>query len=94
MRRLFGWLFTLALLVTAAYVAWPLIQNAQRYAALMAQPAPTTGSLPLPLPGVRFADTWGAARSEGRRHEGVDIFAPRGTPILSTTRGHGAEGGP
>ena len=87
MRRLLGWLLTLALLVTAAYVAWPLIQNAQRYAALLAQPAPTTSSLPLPLLGVRFADTWGAARSEGRSHEGVDIFAPRGTPILSTTQG-------
>ncbi|WP_352284836.1 peptidoglycan DD-metalloendopeptidase family protein, partial [Pseudoalteromonas sp. Q18-MNA-CIBAN-0097] len=32
-------------------------------------------------------DTWGAARSQGRSHEGIDIFAARGTPIQSTTQG-------
>ena len=34
------------------------------------------------------ADTWGAPRSGGRRHEGQDIFAPKGTPILSATNGY------
>lgn len=87
MRRLFGWILTLIALAAAAYLAWPFIQNAQRYAALLSAPAPTPSSLPLPLPGVRFADTWGAARSQGRRHEGVDIFAPRGTKVLSTAKG-------
>ena len=53
-------------------------------ARLWQEPAPTAQSLPNPLPGRRFADTWGAARSQGRTHEGVDIFAPRGTPVLST----------
>ena len=51
-------------------------------------PAPT--SLPVMVEGVdagRIADTWGAARSQGRTHEGVDIFAPRGTPVVSSTRG-------
>lgn len=70
-----------------ASLLWPALQRAQRYAALVAAPAPTARSLPNPLPGQRFVDTWGAARSQGRRHEGVDIFAPRGTPIRSTTRG-------
>ena len=56
-------------------------------ARLWQEPAPTAQSLPNPLPGRRFADTWGAARSQGRTHEGVDIFAPRGTPVLSTTKG-------
>ncbi|KGQ71329.1 peptidase M23 [Chelonobacter oris] len=51
------------------------------------EPAPTVQSLPNPLPGQRFSDTWGAARSQGRKHEGVDIFAKRGTPIRSTTKG-------
>jgi murein DD-endopeptidase MepM/ murein hydrolase activator NlpD len=35
----------------------------------------------------KLADSWGAARSGGRRHEGIDIFAAKGTPVLSTTRG-------
>jgi peptidoglycan LD-endopeptidase LytH len=35
----------------------------------------------------RFVDSWGNARSGGRRHEGIDIFAPKDTPVLSTTRG-------
>ncbi len=33
------------------------------------------------------ADTWHAPRGTGRLHEGQDIFAPRGTPILSATSG-------
>lgn len=44
----------------------------------------------LPVKGVsanQLVDTWGAARSAGRKHEGVDIFAQRGTEVLSTTEG-------
>src|SRR5688572_8408290 len=33
-------------------------------------------------------DTWGAPRSGGRTHEGQDIFAPKGTKILSATNGY------
>lgn len=46
--------------------------------------------LPMPVEGVRaalVANTWHAARTEGRRHEGQDIFAPRGAPVYSATRG-------
>lgn len=34
------------------------------------------------------ADTWGAPRSGGRQHEGQDIFAPKGTHVLSATNGY------
>ena len=54
---------------------------------LLQQPLPTENSLPNPLPKQHLADTWGAARSQGRSHEGIDIFAERGTPIQATTQG-------
>ena len=36
----------------------------------------------------QIADTWGAPRGTGRRHEGQDIFAPKGTKVLSATNGY------
>ncbi|MFK8025292.1 MAG: peptidoglycan DD-metalloendopeptidase family protein [Ilumatobacter sp.] len=40
-----------------------------------------------PMPGAAYGDTWGAARSGGRRHEGVDLIAPRGLPIYAVVSG-------
>ncbi|MCA9838442.1 MAG: peptidoglycan DD-metalloendopeptidase family protein [Trueperaceae bacterium] len=57
------------------------------FAAVPAEPAE---EVLMPVTGVRvrdIADTWGGARSEGRRHEGQDIFAPEGTAIYSGTTG-------
>lgn len=54
---------------------------------LLTEPLPAENSLPSPLPERHLVDTWGGARSEGRSHEGIDIFAPRGTPIQATTKG-------
>ncbi|MBE0407655.1 M23 family metallopeptidase [Psychrobacter sp. AOP22-C1-22] len=54
---------------------------------LLQQELPTEDSLPSPLPKQHLTDTWGGARSQGRTHEGIDIFAPRGTPIQATTQG-------
>ena len=48
-------------------------------------------ALLMPVEGVQVssvADTWGGARSEGRTHEGQDIFAPAGTPVYSATSGY------
>jgi len=47
-------------------------------------------SLDVPVDGVQIdqlTNTWGAARSGGRHHEGIDIFAPRNTPIRAVTDG-------
>jgi len=47
-------------------------------------------NLSMPLKDVKksqIANTWHAARGE-RQHEGQDIFASRGTPILSATSGY------
>ena len=54
---------------------------------LLQQALPIENSLPSPLPEQRLTDTWGAARSQGRSHEGIDIFAARGTPVQATTQG-------
>lgn len=40
-----------------------------------------------------FSDTWRAARSMGRQHEGVDIFAARGTYVVSPIDGYVARMG-
>nr|WP_244171121.1 M23 family metallopeptidase [Xanthomonas populi] len=51
---------------------------------------PPPAYLKIPVEGVharRIADTYGAPRGRDRSHAGVDIFAPRGTPVLSATRG-------
>lgn len=63
------------------------LSNSTNYLKLINQDPPQPNSLPSPITGAHLTDTWGAARSGGRSHEGIDIFAPRGTPIHSTTPG-------
>jgi len=48
-------------------------------------------TIAMPLEDVskkQIADTWHAPRGSDRLHEGQDIFAPRGTPVLSATEGY------
>jgi murein DD-endopeptidase MepM/ murein hydrolase activator NlpD len=60
-----------------------------RYLSLLQQALPET--LPIPVDGVtasQLRNTWGQARDGGgRRHKGIDILAPRHTPIRSVTDG-------
>lgn len=36
---------------------------------------------------AEYVDSWGDSRSGGRRHEGVDMAATRGTPVLAVQEG-------
>lgn len=49
---------------------------------------PPSGSMACPVNGaVTFTDTWGASRSGGRAHKGVDMIAARGTPAVAIEAG-------
>ncbi len=54
----------------------------------IAEPELRGGDFLCPVGGATtFYDTFGAARSGGRRHKGVDMFATRGTPVVAPVSG-------
>jgi murein DD-endopeptidase MepM/ murein hydrolase activator NlpD len=91
MKHARHWVLTVALalaLIGAVAALVPVARHPVWLARLLWAPAPV--SLRVPVDGVparRIADTWGRPRHGGRTHQGVDIFAPRGTPVRSTTDG-------
>lgn len=82
-------------------VARPYAERAVYAMRLAAMPAPTVYRLPVDKVGpAALRDSWHAPRDGGRRrHEGIDIFAPRGTAVRAATEGivlrigHGGLGG-
>lgn len=49
-------------------------------------PPPPTAACPVAGP-VEFVDSWGFRRSGGRRHQGTDMLAPTGTPVVAPVAG-------
>jgi len=50
--------------------------------------ASSSGGMACPVNGASaFTDTWGAPRSGGRSHRGVDMMAARGTPLVAIESG-------
>lgn len=85
-------LLFLAILAGAIWLAWPRLPpifKVPLHTLQLARMEPPI-TLAMPVEGVKaraVADTWGAPRGNGRRHEGVDIFAARGTAVVSSTDG-------
>ncbi|MBL8916834.1 MAG: M23 family metallopeptidase [Archangium sp.] len=59
-----------------------LLRHAVRYGRMKRLTIPVQG-----LPASHVRSSWRAPRPNGRKHQGIDLFAKRGTPVLSATRG-------
>lgn len=78
-----------ALLLGFGACGIPAVRHTFRYLKLISEEMPAALVLPIStLSRARLVDSWGQERDGGRRaHEGIDLFAPRNTPVLSATEG-------
>jgi peptidoglycan LD-endopeptidase LytH len=84
--------FSIAAWLLAAASAWFAYEHfgEQAKAVYRVSTTPAPAALPMPVVGVApgaLHDSWHAQRSGGRKHEGIDIFARRGTPVVSPVSG-------
>jgi len=64
------------------------ISNPNRIAAGAVLRLPGSGQWVCPIAGrSRFVDDFGQPRGGGRSHQGIDLLAPRGTPIVAPVAG-------
>ncbi|HEY0844417.1 MAG TPA: M23 family metallopeptidase [Noviherbaspirillum sp.] len=69
-------------------MALPLLENLVYLSRLASMHAPASLAWPVgDRKTTALHDTWHAPRPGGRRHEGIDLFSPRGTPVRATTEG-------
>ena len=81
-------LLATVLFIALAYLAFPWLDLAWYAVRLSSMPQPTELAMPVDaIDPHALRDTWHAARAPNRRHEGIDIFAKKGTPVLASTEG-------
>ena len=68
----------------------PLVDQLRQASPAPTPPAGGAGGGVCPVKGsVRIGQGWGAPRDGGRRrHQGIDLLAPAGTPLVAVTSGH------
>ena len=73
---------------TTTTTAPPTTSTTAPQATTTPAPAASAGGIVCPVQGpVSFVDSFGAPRSGGRAHEGVDMMAASGTPTVAPVRG-------